>query len=98
MVRINRRGDTFRVVGAQATNAEELLRELFALTATEEVTPERVHLALRERESGSAPAEDDARDNGVRVPRGGFRGHDIPPPGAVDTSGGHACGPRPWGG
>jgi phosphate starvation-inducible PhoH-like protein len=72
-VRINRRGDTFRVVGAQAANAEELLRELFALTATEEVTPERVHLALRERESGSAPAEDDARDNGVRVPRGGIR-------------------------
>jgi phosphate starvation-inducible PhoH-like protein len=72
-VRINRRGDTFRVVGAQAANAEELLRELFALTATEEVTPERVHLALRERESGSAPAADDARDNGVRVPRGGIR-------------------------
>jgi phosphate starvation-inducible protein PhoH and related proteins len=72
-VRINRRGDTFRVVGAQAANAEGLLRELFALTATEDVTPERVHLALRERESGSAPAEDDARDHGVRLPRGGIR-------------------------
>jgi phosphate starvation-inducible PhoH-like protein len=72
-VRINRRGDTFRVSGAQAASAEGLLRELFALTATEDVTPERVHLALREREAGPVPAEDDARDHGVRVPRGGIR-------------------------
>ena len=61
-VRINRRGDTFRVSGAQAANAEDLLRELFALTATEDVTPERVHLALAERESGLAPQTDDASE------------------------------------
>jgi phosphate starvation-inducible protein PhoH and related proteins len=71
-VRIHRRGDTFRVSGAQAVNAEDLLRELFALTATEDVTPERVHLALRERESG-LPDQEDAREHGVRVPRGGIR-------------------------
>jgi phosphate starvation-inducible PhoH-like protein len=72
-VRINRRGDTFRVSGAQAANAEDLLRELFALTATEDVTPERVHLALTERDSGLAPTEDDAREHVLRVPRGGIR-------------------------
>jgi phosphate starvation-inducible PhoH-like protein len=71
-VRINRRGDTFRVSGAQAANAEALLRELFALAATEDVTPERVHLALTERNSGLADAADATRD-GVRVPRGGIR-------------------------
>jgi len=71
-VRIHRRGDTFRVSGAQAVDAEDLLRELFALTQTEEITPERVHLALRERESGP-PADEDAREHGVRVPRGGIR-------------------------
>jgi phosphate starvation-inducible PhoH-like protein len=71
-VRIQRRGDTFRVSGAQAVGAEDLLRELFALTQKEEITPERVHLALHERESGP-PAHEDVRENGVRVPRGGIR-------------------------
>jgi phosphate starvation-inducible protein PhoH and related proteins len=72
-VRVHRRGDTFRVSGAQAASAEDLLRELFALTASEEITPERVHLALRERESGQLPADADAREHGIRVPRGGIR-------------------------
>jgi phosphate starvation-inducible protein PhoH and related proteins len=72
-VRVHRRGDTFRVSGAQAASAEELLRELFALTTSEEITPERVHLALRERESGPLPAEEDVQAHGVRVPRGGIR-------------------------
>jgi phosphate starvation-inducible protein PhoH and related proteins len=67
-VRIHRRGDSFRVSGAQAVNAEALLRELFLLTATEEVTPERVHLVLHEHESGSPAA--DPREQGVRLPRG----------------------------
>ena len=49
-VRIQRRGDTFRVSGAQAAEDEDLLRELFAHAAREDITPERVHLALRERE------------------------------------------------
>jgi phosphate starvation-inducible PhoH-like protein len=71
-VRIQRRGDTFRVSGAQAVNAEDLLRELFAATANEEVTPERVHLALTEREAGVA-ADTDEREHAVRVPRGGIR-------------------------
>jgi phosphate starvation-inducible protein PhoH and related proteins len=71
-VRIQRRGDTFRVSGAQAAEAEDLLRELFTNTRSEQVTPERVHLALRDRAAGaSAPA--DAGEHGVRVPRGGIR-------------------------
>ncbi|GAC1660933.1 MAG: PhoH family protein [Steroidobacteraceae bacterium] len=69
-VRIQRRGDSFRVSGAQAANAQELLQELFILSATEEVTPERVHLALHERESGAPAADADPRDHGVRLPRG----------------------------
>jgi phosphate starvation-inducible PhoH-like protein len=72
-VRIQRRGDNFRVSGARAANAQELLRELFLLTATDEVTPERVHLALHERESGAPVAAADARDHGVRLPSGGIR-------------------------
>src|SRR3984893_462113 len=72
-VRIRRRGGTFRVSGAQAESAEDLLRELFALTKSDEVTPERVHLALRERESGPPPADADVSEHGVSVPRGGIR-------------------------
>ncbi len=72
-VEIRRRGDNFRVLGAHAVSAEEVLQELFALAKEEEVTPERVHLALRERESGPAPSESEPEERGVRVPRGGIR-------------------------
>ena len=70
-VRIQRRGDTFRVSGAQAARAEELLRELYQLTLSEDVTPERVHLALRAHEAGAAASPQD--EQSVRVPRGGIR-------------------------
>jgi len=72
-VRIRRRGDSFRVSGAHAANAENLLRELFELARTEEVTPERVHLALLDREAGAPLAGADLREHGVHVPRGGIR-------------------------
>ncbi len=70
-VRIQRRGGTFRVSGEQAATAEDLLRELYELTKSQDVTPERVHLALHERVSGLAPAGTDPQ--GVRVPSGGIR-------------------------
>ncbi len=47
---VRRRGDSFRVTGERAPQAEETLRELFRVAQEEEVTPERVHLALREVE------------------------------------------------
>jgi phosphate starvation-inducible protein PhoH and related proteins len=72
-VQIRRRGDSFRVTGAHAESAEDTLRELFDLTKSEEVTPERVHLALRERESGQLPPDARQDDQSVRVPRGGIR-------------------------
>jgi phosphate starvation-inducible protein PhoH and related proteins len=46
---------------------------LFDLTKSEEVTPERVHLALRERESGQLAPDTGQNDQGIRVPRGGIR-------------------------
>jgi phosphate starvation-inducible protein PhoH and related proteins len=72
-VQIRRRGDNFRVTGVQAESAEDTLRELFDLTKSEEVTPERVHLTLRERESGRLPPDASQIEQGVRVPRGGIR-------------------------
>jgi phosphate starvation-inducible PhoH-like protein len=72
-VQIRRRGDSFRVTGAHAESAEDTLRELFDLTKSEDVTPERVHLALTERESGLLPPDANPSDQSVRVPRGGIR-------------------------
>ena len=75
-VQIRRRGDTFRISGARAASAEDTLRDLFDLAKSEEVTPERVHLALRERESSgfaAAPGEPAPGEQAVRVPRGGIR-------------------------
>ena len=72
-VQIRRRGDSFRVTGAHAESAEDTLRELFDLTKSEEVTPERVHLALAERESGQLSADADQNEQVVRVQRGGIR-------------------------
>ncbi|HEY6922780.1 MAG TPA: PhoH family protein [Steroidobacteraceae bacterium] len=72
-VQIRRRGDSFRVTGVRAESAEDTLRELFDLTKTEEVTPERVHLALRERESGQLAPDPGQGEQGIRVPRGGIR-------------------------
>src|ERR1700756_1898963 len=72
-VRIRRRGDAFRVSGARAASAEDVLRELFGLTRSEEVTPERVHLALRDRDAAAPPPDADVGESGVHVPRGGIR-------------------------
>ena len=72
-VQIRRRGDSFRVTGAHAESAEDTLRELFDLTMSDEVTPERVHLALAERQSGQLSADADQNEQVVRVQRGGIR-------------------------
>ncbi len=77
---VRRRGDSFRVTGERASQAEETLRELFRLARDEEVTPEHVHLALRDVESGSSAAglestapEASAGEPIVRVQRGAIR-------------------------
>ncbi len=71
-VQIRRRGDSFQVLGARSDSAEQTLRELFALAERDEVTPERVHLALREHESGRTPSEEH-EESSIRLPRGGLR-------------------------
>ncbi|MGQ0836840.1 MAG: PhoH family protein [Gammaproteobacteria bacterium] len=72
-VEIRRRGDSFRVIGERAANAEEALRELFELAKTEGVTPEHVHLALHELGSGPAAPGAAPEEHSVRVARGAIR-------------------------
>jgi phosphate starvation-inducible PhoH-like protein len=50
-VEVRRRGSSFRVQGDKAIAAEALLRELFRITRTEDITPETVHLALRDHDT-----------------------------------------------
>jgi phosphate starvation-inducible PhoH-like protein len=70
-VRVQRRGGSFRVTGERTGTAEGVLRELYELTRTDDVTPERVHLALHDRDAGAAATA--AEEQGVRLPRGGVR-------------------------
>ena len=72
-VQIRRRGGNFRVVGTRAAQAEDTLRELFNLADDQEVTAERVHLALTEHDSGLVPADAEKDESTVRVTRGGIR-------------------------
>src|SRR4051812_9200620 len=73
-VAVKRRGATFRVTGARAHAAEDLLRDLFESSGREEVTLERVHLALRDsRDLPGASGNEPADLATVRVARGSIR-------------------------
>ena len=84
-VQLRRRGSTFRVAGAQASAAENLLRELLHMARSSEITPDIVHLALRDHQgaapapsvvaaAGGAPVEQGSPDEaGIRVLRGVIR-------------------------
>jgi phosphate starvation-inducible protein PhoH and related proteins len=72
---VKRRGATFRITGARAHAAEDVIRDLFEATRTEDVSLERVHLALRDsRDLPGALTVDEPLDGGsVRVLRGTIR-------------------------
>jgi len=88
-VEVRRRGSVFRVQGTKAAAAESLLAELFRLARTEDITPETVHLALRDhdRPAGESPAgaalsatpsaagemTEEQADTGLRTLRGTIR-------------------------
>jgi len=73
-VSIKRRGASFRISGQRAHAAEDVLRDLFESAAREDVSLERVHLALRDGRDMPGAIDDDSRDEGaVRVLRGTIR-------------------------
>jgi phosphate starvation-inducible protein PhoH and related proteins len=73
-VSVKRRGATFRITGQRARAAEQVLRDLFESTAHEDVSLERVHLALRDGRDMPGALDEDSRDEGaVRVLRGTIR-------------------------
>jgi len=73
-VSVKRRGASFRVAGQRAHAAEDLLRDLFEATDKEEVSLERVHLALRDsRDMPGALLDEPVAGDAVRVARGTIR-------------------------
>jgi len=74
-VTVKRRGATFRISGPRAHAAEDLLRDLFETAHREEVSLDRVHLALRDSRDmpGALDAEDSSDGASVRVARGTIR-------------------------
>ena len=83
-VEIRRRGSVFRLQGASARAAENLLNELFGLARTLDITPETVHLALRDHDPAAVDkaaatrtdelvADEAAGDTGLKTLRGTIR-------------------------
>src|SRR5687768_5770658 len=74
-VAVKRRGAGFRITGARAHAAEDVIRDLFEATRTEDVSLDRVHLALRDsRDLPGALGIDEPLDGAsVRVLRGTIR-------------------------
>src|SRR6478735_11404346 len=74
-VSVKRRGANFRIAGQRAHAAEDLVRDLFDAANREEISLERVHLALRDSRDtpGALDAEEVAEGGAVRVARGTIR-------------------------
>ena len=76
-VELRRRGNAFVALGAGAASAESLLCDLAVLAHTEDITPEAVHLALRDhadRGVDTAPEADEQDDEpSIRTLRGTLR-------------------------
>lgn len=73
-VELRRRGNRFRVLGLGATRAEDVLRDLFSRCGEEPVTPESVHLALREYEEPAPGVAARELGAGATVHDGGAEG------------------------
>ncbi|HET9474390.1 MAG TPA: PhoH family protein, partial [Steroidobacteraceae bacterium] len=74
-VSVKRRGAAFRIAGQRAHAAEDLVRDLFEATSSEEISLERVHLALRDSSDtpGALSGEESVDGGAVRVARGTIR-------------------------
>jgi len=74
-VSVKRRGSSFRIVGQRAHAAEDLVRSLFETSNREEISLDRVHLALRDTHDmpGALVAEETSDGSAVRVTRGTIR-------------------------
>ena len=75
-VEINNRGNTFQVIGnAKSVElTERVIKELYEVTLTEILSPERVHLFLQDSTIDDAPAIDTEKDVSIKTKRGIIKG------------------------
>lgn len=75
-VEVRRRGHDLQVLGAldNVATAEAVLRRMFELSASEAMSPDRVHLCVQEYGFARRAADVDGSDVVVHTQRGGIRG------------------------
>jgi phosphate starvation-inducible PhoH-like protein len=95
-VQIRRRGHEFRIKGARAASTEAVLRDLFAQTKHQQLTPEQVHLCLVEhandrsgngKSNGSGGSDGEGGGHGAAVVALAAAGHDAEHEGEGGASG-----------
>ena len=75
-VEINNRGNTFQVIGnpKSVVLTERVIKELYATTLTEILSPERVHLYLQDAAIDDEPAVETEKDVSIQTKRGIIKG------------------------
>jgi len=76
-VQIRRRGHEFRIKGARAASTEVVLRDLFAQTKHQQLTPEQVHLCLVEH-ANDRNGKSNGNGHGDAAAASAGAGHDAP--------------------
>jgi len=75
-VEINNRGNAFRIIGANKSVdiTEHILQSLYEMTATETLSPEKVHLHLQDARVDQEVEEDKDAESEIKIKRGVIRG------------------------
>jgi len=75
-VEINNRGNVFRIIGANKSVdiTEHILQSLYEMTATEMLSPEKVHLHLQDARVDQEVEEDEDAESEIKTRRGVVRG------------------------
>jgi phosphate starvation-inducible protein PhoH and related proteins len=75
-VEINNRGNIFRIIGISKSVdlTENLLKSLYEMSATEVLSPEKVHLHIQDMAVDREVAEDGDTDTNIKTKRGIIRG------------------------
>ncbi len=75
-VEINNRGNTFRIIGTNKSVdiTEHILQSLYEMTATETLSPEKVHLHLQDASADLEVEEDEDTESDIKIKRGVIKG------------------------
>ncbi len=75
-VEINNRGNTFRIIGTNKSVdiTEHILQSLYEMTATETLSPEKIHLHLQDAGADLEVEEDEDAESDIKIKRGVIKG------------------------